>query len=236
MCFEPINGELTPIQEVDIIKKSNDFLEQKENEKEIEKETEKGKETENEKEKEKEKGDEKEGEKENEKEKKEGENEGEKEREMKENENKENKNNEDENNENENNFDCSDLEKCSKCDKDSYSGNLCTECNQENNYYYLNKYPSEPKSKYINCVNEATKPPKFSFNEDNLDYEPCYITCASCESGGNYIENKCTSCDDINYIKDPIDENSSNCVVKCKFLYYIEHGIYKCTESQSCPK
>ena len=231
-CFEPINGELTPIQEVDIIKKSNDFLEQKENEKEKEKETEKGKETENEKEKEKEKGDEKEEEKENEKEKKEDENEREKEREMKENENKKEK----ENNENEKNFDCSDLEKCSQCDKDSYAGNLCTECNQENNYYYLNKYPSEPKSKYINCVNEATKPSKFYFNEDNLDYEPCFITCASCESGGNYIENKCTSCDGINYIKDPIDENSSNCVVKCKFLYYIEHGIYKCTESQFCPK
>ena len=82
-------------------------------------------------------------------------------------------------------FDCSGLEKCLECDRESFNNKLCISCNQEKNYYYLNYYPSEPRKNYIDCVNEQTKSSKFYFNKINEDYEPCYSTCASCEYGGN---------------------------------------------------
>jgi len=130
----------------------------------------------------------------------------------------------------ENKFNCSYLEKCEECDEESFNKKLCIKCNHEKNYYYLNNFNSEQRDKYINCVNEKTKPQKFYFNEKNLDYEQCYTTCASCQYGGNFEENNCTSCDEIYYIKNPEEENSLNCVLRCQYFYYIKDGIYTCTE------
>ena len=96
--------------------------------------------------------------------------------------------------------------------------------------------PSESRNKYINCVNEETKPSKFYLNKKNLDYEPCYTTCASCKFGGNNEENNYTSCDGIYYIKNPEKENSLNCVIKCKYFYYLDNKVYTCTEGPFCPK
>ena len=73
-------------------------------------------------------------------------------------------------------------------------------------------------------------------NKKNLDYELCYIACASCEFGGNNEENNCTSCDGIYYIKNPEKENSLNCVIKCKYYYYLDNNIYTCTEGSFCPE
>ena len=70
-------------------------------------------------------------------------------------------------------FDCSNLEKCEECDEESYNKNLCIKCNNEKNYYYLNYMPAEPRNKYIDCVNEMTKPARFYFNVKKKDYEPC---------------------------------------------------------------
>ena len=133
-------------------------------------------------------------------------------------------------------FDCSNLEKCEECDQESFDKNLCIKCNHQKNYYYLNYFPSEPRKTYIDCIQEKYKPPKFYFNKKNLDYEPCYTSCASCEYGGNNEINNCTSCDGINYIKNPENENSSNCLIKCRYFYYLEHEIYTCTETPFCPE
>ena len=203
-CFEPLEGTLSPIEEIDVISQTQkeSFLSEQEDKKtEIEEEIEKSIETEK-----------------TEKEKtieiiKEF-----------------------TTNLNEQKFDCSNLEKCGECDQESFNQNLCINCNYTKNYYYLNYFPSKPRNKYINCINEASKPPKFYFNKINLDYEPCYRTCASCEYGGNPEVNNCTSCDGINYIKDPENKNSSNCITKCKYYYYIEHDIYSCTEIPFCPE
>ena len=132
-------------------------------------------------------------------------------------------------------FDCTNLEKCKECDKESLENNLCINCNHEKNYYYLNEFITEPRNKYIDCVNELTKPSNFYFNKNNLDYEPCYLTCASCEYGGNSKENNCTSCDGVYFIKNPEEEYSSNCLIKCKYFYYIENKKYKCSENPFCP-
>ena len=220
MCFEPLEGSLSPVHIIDIItptqsqaiEYSFEIKEEKEEEKEKEEEIEI----------EKEKSEEIEEEKENEIEEEKG-----IEEEMVEKEKTEIITHE---------FDCSNLEKCGKCDQDSFNNNLCISCNNEKNYFYLNDFSADPKNKYINCVNETTKPTNYYFNKDNLDFEPCYTTCASCKYGGNYKQNNCTSCDGIYYITNPEGENSFNCVIKCKYFYYIENNIYKCTEEPFCPE
>ena len=203
-CFEPLEGTLSPIEEIDVISptQKESFLSEQEDKKtEIEEEIEKSIETEK--------------------------TEKEKTIEIIK---------EDTTNLIEQKFDCSNLEKCGECDQESFNQNLCINCNYTKNYYYLNYFPSKPRNKYIDCINEASKPPKFYFNKINLDYEPCYRTCASCEYGGNPEVNNCTSCDGINYVKDPENKNSSICLTKCKYYYYIEHDIYSCTEIPFCPE
>ena len=126
-------------------------------------------------------------------------------------------------------------EKCKECDKKSKENNLCISCNNEKNFYYLNHIPSNPRGEYIDCVNKTTKPPRYYLNAEDGSYEPCYINCASCEYGGNYELNNCSTCDGVNYIKNPDNENSTNCLIKCKYYYYLFHDIYTCTSEPSCP-
>lgn len=223
--YELLDGELSPIviitttQKVEYLdekeeekekveeskeeEKNEEIIEEKKEEeiaKEIEEEIEeKMKENENIKEKEKEKDEEKKEEKEEELE----EQIKEKIEESLEKEIKESVTKEESNQIIEEKFDCSILEKCKECDRESFNKNLCINCNNKKNYYYLNSYPSKPRNKYIECVNEITKPSDFYFNKINLDYEPSFTTCATCEYGGNYEQNNCTSCDGINYIKNP---------------------------------
>ena len=132
--------------------------------------------------------------------------------------------------------DCLDLEKCEKCGEESSINNLCLKCNNDKNYYYLNRFPSKPKNDYIDCINEAEKPSNYFFNQNKLAYEPCFSTCTTCDYGGSYEENNCTSCDGINYIKNPENEGSTNCLSKCRYLYYIEDDVYSCTTSNFCPE
>ena len=91
-------------------------------------------------------------------------------------------------------------------------------------------------SKYINCFNEETKPKNFYLNKNNNCYEPCYEKCATCEYGGNGIENNCTSCES-NYIFIPDLINSNNCFLKCKYYYYYnDYDQYRCTTTNECPE
>ena len=145
-------------------------------------------------------------------------------------------------NENGNNIECKEMDKCNKCGNQSASKNLCLECNRKKKYYFLNvnKLPkskiSELSGQYIDCVNSTTKPKNYYFNKENQDYEPCFSSCATCEYGGDQIENNCTLCG-INYRNQPDKINSTNCVIKCNyFYYYTYYGEFKCTETQKCPK
>ena len=131
-------------------------------------------------------------------------------------------------------FECNRLEKCQLCNEESASKDLCIKCNNKKEYYFLN-YDIENQN-YIDCVNNITKPQNFYFNEENNDYEPCFYTCATCDYGGDGIENNCTSCE-LNYMFKPDYPNSTNCVIKClHFYYYTIFDQYKCTPTEECPK
>ena len=140
-------------------------------------------------------------------------------------------------------IECNMLEKCSECNEESISKNLCLNCNKVKSYYplnlssqinsltYLTKYNG-----YVECVNESTKPNNFYLNLENEDYEKCYETCSTCKYKGDGNENNCTSCEE-NFIQKPDYSNSSNCVSKCNYFYYYTiYNQYKCTASYECPE
>ena len=66
-------------------------------------------------------------------------------------------------------------------------------------------------------------------------YEFCYITCGTCNEGGNSIDNNCLTCAP-NYIKEP-KNNTSNCIEDCKYFYYYDSlNQYSCTDEEQCPQ
>ena len=132
--------------------------------------------------------------------------------------------------------DCTELEKCSQCNQESISKNLCIKCNNEKGYYLLKTNYYTNDNNYIECINETSKPSNFYFDQENKAFEPCFETCAECFYKGNLEDNNCSLCDSVNYIKKPEYENSNNCVTKCKYLYYYnDYNQYKCTNYPFCP-
>ena len=127
--------------------------------------------------------------------------------------------------------------KCLDFNEESLKMNLCLECNT-----YLGYYPVDFKSYNIlpnnfkECFNDDTKLINFYFNKEKKQYEPCFETCNTCNYGGNEEINNCTSCD-IDSIFRPEEINTTNCVKKCKYKYYInKYGQYKCVKNNQCPE
>ena len=125
--------------------------------------------------------------------------------------------------------------KCSRCDK-NVAKNLCLECNTQNNYYQINPKYLGQNTDFFDCYNQSTKLKNFYFNETTQFFEPCYMNCATCESGGDGNENNCTTCD-VDYMKEPEIEGSKNCVPLCtNFYYYTLYKQFKCSSSPQCPE
>ena len=133
------------------------------------------------------------------------------------------------------------LEKCEECNQESASKNLCIKCNKSKQYYEIaphidynsnfNKY-----KEYKECYNNSTKPLNFYLNKTTEYYEPCYRSCASCEFNGDGNQNNCTTCD-VDYMKDPRNPSSTNCVPLCTyFYYYTSYGQFKCSSTPQCPE
>ena len=131
------------------------------------------------------------------------------------------------------------LEKCESCDEFSAQIDLCITCNKKLNYYPKKSQPSKKISfynNYIDCYNNKTKPTNFYFNKDKEYFEPCFKNCATCEYGGDYSENNCTSCEKT-LIFSPDIVNTTNCVKKCDFFYYYKKfSGYSCTQESICPE
>ena len=136
------------------------------------------------------------------------------------------------------------LEKCKECNQESASKNLCIECNKSKQYYEISpliNYNSNSKgnsffNQYKECYNKTTKPSNFYLNKTTEYYEPCYKSCASCEFNGDGNQNNCTTCD-VDYMKDPRNPSSTNCVPLCTyFYYYTSYGQFKCSSIPQCPE
>ena len=122
---------------------------------------------------------------------------------------------------------------CLECNEDILPLNLCTQCNEKEGYY--KSIPTIINgTKYYKCYNRESKPSNYYFNTEKKCYEPCYSKCKTCDFQGNDDINNCTSCKN-NYIFNPHEINSTNCVLKCKYYYYFFFGEYFCTENSQCP-
>ena len=136
------------------------------------------------------------------------------------------------------------LEKCKECNSESASKNLCIECNKSKKYYeispLINYQPNIRGNLFFNqykeCYNISTKPSNFYLNKTTEYYEPCYRSCASCNFSGDGNQNNCTTCD-VDYMKDPRNPFSTNCVPLCTYFYYItSYGQFKCSSTPQCPE
>ena len=128
-----------------------------------------------------------------------------------------------------------------KSDKiDSTTESLCKEvgkiymkgkciCDIDNEFYSINSRNYENK-----CYKKSDLPKNVYYNNLKKTYELCYKTCGTCIMGGDFSKNNCLDCT-LNFIKEPENE-SSNCVEKCKFLYYYNSlNQFSCTEDEQCP-
>jgi hypothetical protein len=85
------------------------------------------------------------------------------------------------------------------------------------------------------CYKKYELPKNVFFNNFTQSYEFCYITCGTCNEGGNSINNNCLTCAP-NYIKEP-KNNTSNCIEDCKYFYYYDSlNQYSCTDEEQCPQ
>jgi len=129
----------------------------------------------------------------------------------------------------------SELEKCLYSTAESLKMNLCIKCNNDLGYYPVYFNDNFFPNNFVECFNEDTKLSNFYFNKGEKKYKPCFETCNTCDYGGNEEKNNCTSCD-INSIFRPEINDTTNCVKKCKYKYYItSYGQYKCTKDDQCP-
>ena len=66
--------------------------------------------------------------------------------------------------------------------------------------------------------------------------DDCYISCATCNGKGNYINHNCTSCS-YNYSYYLNLDGSINCYDKCYYYFYknLSDNNYYCTSDFSCP-
>ena len=125
-----------------------------------------------------------------------------------------------------------------KCKESTYKSaqyNLCTSCNEEEQYF-PGVFPNNDfLHGFIECFNITTKPINFYFDNLTKKFKPCYETCLTCNYGGNGDINNCLTCE-INFIKKPESPDTTNCVTECYYAYYYSpYGQYKCTNNSNCP-
>ena len=127
--------------------------------------------------------------------------------------------------------------KCKTSTEESAAYNLCTSCNNDEQYFQSeSSFDSIIPDGFVECYNNETKPLNFYFDSDDKMYKLCFETCQTCEKGGDGEENNCLTCD-VNHIKKPGYENTTNCVTECFYsFYYTPYGYYKCSNTSNCPK
>ena len=113
--------------------------------------------------------------------------------------------------------------KCKTSTQDSSLYNLCTSCNEDQDYYEAIFPNNFFLHGFIECYNNDTKPINFYFDGNDCKYKPCYETCETCNKGGNSEINNCLTCD-ANHRKEPNNPESTNCITQCAFFYYYSYG------------
>ena len=117
--------------------------------------------------------------------------------------------------------------------KESLNKNLCISCNNEEGYY--------PIDNEINNVNNFIKcyksPEGYYFDNVELLYKKCYISCKTCDIGGSDSYHNCVECND-NYIYQIQFSDYKNCYDNynnCPYYYFdTAEDKYYCTYNSAC--
>ena len=126
--------------------------------------------------------------------------------------------------------------KCKTATYESASYNLCTECNNDNGYYSAQYSDNSFLHGFLECYNIINKPSNLFYDSSLKIFKQCYMSCRTCSRAGNQNAHYCLECDD-NYIKQPDIPDTTNCVIKCNYMYYYTaYGQYKCTTENKCPE
>ena len=113
------------------------------------------------------------------------------------------------------------------------------DCKNDDNYRYEynNKcYQSCPSQTYVKedyddymCYSEA--PEGYYLDSSYEVYKKCYLTCKTCNNGGDINNNNCIECIN-NYGLYTNSKNISNCYEKCKGYYYFDKSNkFNCVET-----
>ena len=123
----------------------------------------------------------------------------------------------------------------------------CTELciNNKILYEYNNMcYIKCPKRTFVNgpiCeeLNESmTKIPEgYYFDLSEQLFKKCYVSCKSCNYGGNHKNHNCIECKS-NYIFFNDSTYKTNCYRKCEYYFFFDdlNNYYHCTEKNECPE
>ena len=118
--------------------------------------------------------------------------------------------------------------KCKTCTFESVSNNLCTECNNIENYFKKEE-DSLNIGDQMQCYNGH--PDGYFLDIDNNIYKKCYKSCKTCDELGSHAEQFCTSCPDGYTLN-----MTSNCYEICNYHYYFDSNMeYFCTIDENCP-
>ena len=121
---------------------------------------------------------------------------------------------------------------------------LCGDCSQRGTSTQMNCLNCRVPEEYClssgigNCVKSGeTLENYYETTNDNDEciFKQCYETCKTCDTGGDILKHKCTSCKD-GYQFDPYTEG--NCVIVCPYYWYIDSTTkeFTCTQEEKCPE
>ena len=124
-----------------------------------------------------------------------------------------------------------------KCNKKNlnYTNNRYT-CQKCGNNYYQKFNDSSNSISYLNCYESIDG---YYLEKTDLYsiFMPCYLSCKSCNIGGNITHHNCIECDN-NYQYQQIIPNSKNCFDNCPLYHYFDiiSNISYCTIDENCPQ
>ena len=115
-----------------------------------------------------------------------------------------------------------------------YNKYICKRCGE---FYYQIYNDSFNNNSYINCYKSFDG--YYLDKDDNYPiFKQCYLTCKTCDKGGDQINHNCIKCKDNYKYELSNESNYLNCYNKCQYYHYTNDFTNKsyCTKGYNCPE
>ena len=126
-----------------------------------------------------------------------------------------------------------DYQKCFSCPNEPLQKNYCTQCNNNNYYYPIEKDIDSLNRTYFDCYKEIQG---YYLDKNDFLFKKCFDSCETCEIKGDNITHNCLECNSNYPIEFKIN-NFSNCYHNCSYYHYFDKdNFYCCTNNFTCPE